>query len=106
MTRGRPRGSANIPWSSIIARLRQHPGRWMLLSEMSYVNARTIQVIRKQERRALRLTDGVIRCRPKGLVLLEDDRTVMCALYLKFDPKKERPHAGQPQPPRVQPAEE
>lgn len=68
----------------------------MLPSEMSYVNARTIAVVRKQERRALRLTDGVIRCRARNYVILEDGKTVMCALYLKFQPTKERPHDEHP----------
>jgi len=65
----------------------------MLLSEMSYVNDRTIQTVRLRERRALRLDDGVIRCRARSAVLLEDGQTVMCALYLKFEPRKRTPDA-------------
>lgn len=86
MTRGRPRGSGNIPWASIVTRLREQPGRWMLVPEMRRVNGRTIQVIRKQERRALRLDDGVIRCRSRNTFVL--DGVVICTLYLKFDPKE------------------
>lgn len=63
----------------------------MLPSETSYVNARNIAVVRKMERRALRLDDGTIRCRARNMVVLEDGETVMCALYLKFQPTKERP---------------
>lgn len=85
MTRGRPRGSGNIPWASIVTRLREQPGRWMLVPEMRRVNGRTIQVIRKQERRALRLDDGVIRCRSRNTFVL--DGVVICTLYLKFEPK-------------------
>lgn len=96
VTKGRPRGAKNVPWDSIIARLRKHPGRWMLLPEMAYVNGRTISVIRRKERRALRLDDGTIRCRTRVGVVL-DDRTVMCALYLKFEPRKEKPHVDDPQ---------
>lgn len=90
MARGRPPGSGNIPWASIVDRLREQPGRWMLVPEMRRVNARTINVIRKKERRALRLEDGTIRCRRK--VALVTERTVFVTLYLKFDPK-EKPDA-------------
>lgn len=69
---------------------------------MAYVNARTIQVIRRKERRALRLDDGVIRCQRKTAILLEDGETVMCALFLKFVPKKAKPHAEVPS--SIQPA--
>lgn len=89
-TRGRPTGAANIPWNSIVERLRQHPNRWMLLPEMARVNGRTINVIRKRERRALRLDDGVIRCRRKVAFVIDD--TVICTLILKFEPKEAPPH--------------
>lgn len=89
---GRPRGSKNIPWASIVARLREHPGRWMLLREMSAVHGRTIAVIRKREHRELRLDDGIIRCRTKAAIVTDEKVTV--TLYLKFDPK-EKPDAHQ-----------
>lgn len=86
--RGRPAGSANIPWDRIVARLREQPGVWMLLPEMRAVSARTMGVIRKRERRALRLDDGVIRYRMKAPPLhLDDDGIVIVTLHLKFDPK-------------------
>ncbi|QUE25366.1 hypothetical protein SEA_FIZZLES_72 [Microbacterium phage Fizzles] len=87
MSRGRPRGSRDIPWQHIITRLREYPGRWMLFPEMVAVNVRTITVIRKRERRALRLDDGVIRCRRKGDLMAASDDTVVCTLYLKYEPK-------------------
>ncbi|AYB70186.1 hypothetical protein SEA_ONEIAGILLIAN_76 [Microbacterium phage OneinaGillian] len=84
---GRPKGSTNIPWGSIVARLRKHPGRWMLLPEMRRVPDRTIATIRRRERRELRLDDGVIRCRRRATVWLEDG-TVRCILILKFEERK------------------
>lgn len=94
-TRGRPPGAKAIPWDSIVARLREHPDRWMLLSEMAHVSDRTIQVIRKRERRALRIDDGVIRCRRKATAWLPDG-TVRCTLFLKFEPKKEKQDGNPP----------
>lgn len=88
--RGRPPGASNVPWASIIERLREHPNRWMLLPEMRRVNARTVNVIRKQERRALRLRDGIIRCRMRS-PFIEND-TAYGALYLKFEPKEAPTH--------------
>lgn len=61
---------------------------------MARVNGRTINVIRKRERRALRLTDGVIRCKRKVAFVV--DETVIVTLYLKFQPKEAHPH-GIPQ---------
>lgn len=90
---GRPKGSTNIPWGSVVARLRKHPGRWMLLPEMRSVTDRTIMAIRRQERRELRMNDGVIRCRRRATVWLEDG-TVRCALILKFEERK-APNAGE-----------
>jgi hypothetical protein len=84
---GRPAGSTNIPWPAIVAKLRQHEGRWLLLPEMANVSDRTIQVIRRRERRALRLEDGRIQCRRKATVWT--DAGVRCTLYLRFKPKKE-----------------
>lgn len=90
MARGRPTGSSNIPWDSIIERLREYPDRWMLLTEMSHVNARTVNVIRKKERRALRLPDGTIRCSMRAGVIVNG--VAYCTLYLKFQPHtKEKP---------------
>lgn len=89
MTRGRPVGSADIPWGSIVERLREYPDRWRLLPEMRRVNVRTINVIRKRERRALRIPDGVVRCRVKTPILV--DGVAVCTLYLKLETTKESP---------------
>lgn len=72
----------------------------MLVPEMRAVHARTIGVIRKKERRALRLEDGTIRCRAKAALHLEDG-PVIVTLYLKFDPKENHgpvPKDADPQP--------
>lgn len=66
----------------------------MLLPEMARVNGRTINVIRKRERRALRLDDGVIRCRRKLAYVIDD--VVIVTLFLKFEPKEADPHARIP----------
>lgn len=86
-THGRPKGSKNIPWGSIVTKLRKHPGRWMLFPEMSAVPDRTIATIRRRERRELRLDDGVVRCRRKATAWT-DDGTVLCTLFLKLDLKE------------------
>lgn len=87
MSPGRPSGAQNIPWHSIIARLREHENRWLLVPEMAKVSARTVTVIRRKERRALRLTDGVIRCRIKA-GYVDETGAVICTLFLKFVPKE------------------
>lgn len=79
-------GSRNIPWESVVNRLREHPGRWMLLPEMRSVAPRTIEVIRRQQRRQLRLEDGKIYCRMRAVTQL-DDGTERCTLVLRFIPK-------------------
>lgn len=84
---GRPAGSQNMPWAAIVRRLRLHPGRWVMLSEMAAVPERTIMVIRRRERRDLRLDDGVIRCRVKARAWTNDERPIV-SLLLKFDPKE------------------
>lgn len=84
---GRPPASRNVPWDRIVAELRQHPNRWMLPSELAAVPDRTIATIRRRERRALRLPDGVIRVRRKATVW-RDDGTVWCTLFLKFETKE------------------
>lgn len=96
MTRGRPRGARSIPWGSIVARLREHPGRWMLLPEMRAVSDRTIITIRRRERRALRMDDGKIRVRRKATVWTADG-DVLCTLILKFE-KKEAPNGNEDSP--------
>jgi hypothetical protein len=85
---GRPKGSANIPWDSIVDRLRKQPGRWLLLPEMSAVPDRTIMTIRRRERRSLRLDDGIIQCRRKATVWT-DEGTVRCTLFLHFKPRED-----------------
>jgi hypothetical protein len=88
VTAGRPKGSANVDWASVVARLREQPNTWMLLPEMSAVSGRTIQVIRRRERRALRLDDGEIRVMRKAALVVDD--TVIVTLYTKFVPKREK----------------
>lgn len=83
---GRPTGSRNIDWEKIVAKLRQQPNEWLLFPEMGAASLRTIQVIRRRERRALRLDDGVIRCRRKSIVKIGDEITV--TLFLSFQPKE------------------
>lgn len=83
----RPKGAKDIPWREIVAKLRQHPNRWLLLPELAHVSGRTIDVIRRRERHALRLDDGVIRCRRKA-ALVHEDGSVVVTLAVKFSPKK------------------
>lgn len=85
----RPKGSTNVPWEKIVAELREQPGEWLLLPELAAVPFRTISTIRRRERRALRLDDGVIRCRRRHLVA--DGNKLTVTLYTMFDPKKEKP---------------
>jgi hypothetical protein len=55
---------------------------------MAMVPARTLTVIRKRERRQLRLDDGVIRARVRATAVLEGQ--TLCTLWLKFEPKEIR----------------
>jgi hypothetical protein len=82
---GRPKGSRNVPWPAIVAKLREHPGEWLLLPEMAAVPFRTITTIRKRERKALRLDKGVIRCRRK--FLRADENRLTVTLILQYDPE-------------------
>lgn len=86
----RPKGSTNIPWARLIATARRRPGRWIFPSELIGVPFRTVEVIRRRERPALRLTDGTINVRRLHTTQFEDGR-IMCVLAIKFDPKKEAP---------------
>lgn len=79
-------GARAIPWDDIVQRLRKYPGRWMLLPEMRSVRPRTIEVIRRRERRQLRLDDGKIYCRVRAATRL-DDGSERCTLVLRFVPK-------------------
>ena len=88
----RTKGSPNIPWPAIVARLRADPDRWLALPEMAAVPERMVDVIRRRQRHALRLTDGVIRCRVQASIINEGRMT--CTLILKFEPKKEGTNAG------------
>lgn len=85
----RPKGAKNIPWQAVVARLRRHPGRWLVLPELANVSGRTIEVIRRRERATLRLEDGVIRCRIKAAVA-QQDGSVLVTLVTKFDPYPEK----------------
>lgn len=94
--RGRPKNSKNIPWDQVVAKVRKYPGVWMLLPEMRYVSARHVITIRRRERRALRLEDGVIRAQRRTTVWLEDG-TVRCDIILKFVAKKGEPDGSEVQ---------
>jgi hypothetical protein len=85
--RGRPAGSGNIPWGAIVARLREQPETWMLLSELASVSDRTIQTVRLKERKALRMDDGEIRVRRKSVAVDTQGRTIV-TLYAQFKPKE------------------
>ncbi len=82
---GRTKGSKNLPWDAMVARLRAHPGRWILLPEMRAVPPQMINVIRERRRRQLRLPDGKIYCRQRAIAQLEDG-TIRCTLILRFVP--------------------
>lgn len=84
---GRPKGSTNVAWTTIVAHLQRHPDRWVVLPEMAAVPARTIAVIRRRERRALRIDGGVVRCRVKARAWTDDGREIV-SLSLKFERKK------------------
>lgn len=89
---GRTKGSKNLPWAAMIARLREHPDRWILLPEMRSVDIQMISIIRERRRRALHLPDGKIYCRQRAITQ-RDDGTIRCTLVLKFTPyPKEKDH--------------
>lgn len=81
---GRTKGAANWPWPDMVARLRKYPDRWMMLPQMRDVDLRMVDIIRSRRRHALRMDDGVIRCRVKARYLADNGR-VRCALLLKFE---------------------
>jgi len=90
---GRRKGSKNIPWDSIVARLRKHPGRWMLLPEMRSVDPAMVDIIRSRRRRQLQMSDGRIYCRQKAIAQLEDG-TLRCTLMLRFIPREDEKDHG------------
>lgn len=90
---GRPAGSTNIPWDALVARARLHAGRWIIPPELASVPARTIIVIRLRQRHALRLDDGVIRCRAKARAW-KDGREIV-TLSIKFEKKEAAPDGTQ-----------
>jgi len=92
-SRGRPKGSGNFDWDGIVARLREQPGVWIALPDLAKVSARTIETIRRKERRALRMDDGEIRVRRHAAVVVGDD--VLVTLSAQFHPKEK--HADQVQ---------
>lgn len=71
----------------MVARLRRHPGKWILLPEMRNVPDGMVDVIRNRRRRALRMEDGVIRCRTRASVWLPDGQ-IRRTLILKWEPAK------------------
>lgn len=87
MKKGRPQGSSNIPWEAIVARCVEQPNTWLLPIELAAVSLRTVQVIRRRERRALRLSHGKIYCRVKGKLKLGDAE--VCTLFVRYQPTKE-----------------
>lgn len=90
----RTKGAKTIPWARIVAELRAHPNRWILFPEMASVTERTIVVIRRRQRRQLRLDDGIIRCRRKTTTWT-DEGTIRCTLLLRYEPKEITPHGEQ-----------
>lgn len=82
----RTKGVPNIPWFSIVKRLRMHPDRWLVVPELSDVPERTLEVIRRRQRPALRMEDGIIRARVRAHITLEGRTTL--TLILKFSPKE------------------
>lgn len=59
--------------------------------ELASTPSRTIVVIRRRQRRALRLDDGILRCRVKARAWVNDREVV--TLSIRFD-KKETAHDG------------
>lgn len=82
---GRPKGSKNLPWDAMVARLRKYPGRWMLLPQMRSVDPAMIDVIRKRRRRQLHLEDGRVYCRVRATTQREDG-AIRHTLLLRFTP--------------------
>lgn len=89
---GRPQGSRNIDWASVITQARRTPGLWVLPVELSAVTERTVMAIRRRERRALRMPDGVLRCRVKAGVTVSG--VTLVTLLVKFE-KKETPSGAE-----------
>lgn len=85
-SRGRPKNSGNFDWDGIVRRLREQPGVWMALPDLARVSGRTIDTIRRKERRALRMDDGEIRVRRIAALPTEDG--VLVTLSAKFHPKE------------------
>lgn len=86
----RPQGSTNIPWGQLVTAARRRPGSWTFPPELIGVPFRTVAVIRRRERPALRLEDGTINVRRLHTTQLQDGK-IICTLAIKFDPKKEAP---------------
>ena len=82
---GRTKGSKNLPWDAMVARLRKYPGRWILLPEMRSVDPAMIDIIRSRRRRQLHLDDGKIYCRRRATAQLPDG-SIRCTLLLRFVP--------------------
>jgi len=87
---GRRKGATNVPWDRLVARLRKQPETWIVFPEMSATPYRTIATIRRRERRALRLEDGVIRCRRRAIAATPDG-DVIVTLALMYEPKRKEP---------------
>lgn len=84
---GRRKGAVNVPWDRLVARLRKQPETWIVFPEMTATPYRTIATIRRRERRALRLDDGVIRCRRRAIAATPEG-DVIVTLALCFIPRK------------------
>lgn len=87
----RTKGSKNVDWDAIVAYLKAHAGRWILMPEMAAVPERTIETIRRRRRRALRIEDAVIRVRQRAALTMPDGKvTVTLALmYERKEPDAE-----------------
>lgn len=81
---GERKGKPNIPWQRIVRQLRERPGTWRLFPEMVGTPFRTVDVVRKRQRPALRTEGGVVRARPRNKAWLDDGR-IVCDLYLSFE---------------------
>lgn len=82
---GRPKGSSNIDWASVVTQARRTPGMWIMPVELAAVRERTVEVIRRRQRRHLRLPDGVLRCRVKAGVTVHG--VTLVTLMVKFEKK-------------------
>lgn len=80
-------GGRPIPWREIIARLREDPGRWILLPVMTARPARTLSRVRLREVRALREGPGRVQAKPGWIGETVDGRRI-ADVYLRWVPER------------------